>query len=305
MSTTQQAQSATRPGAFDRLFALVIDFIIVVVPVALVAELLFDQLASLGEYGPIVGASVVALYFGYFDSRLGGGRSPGKRCLGLMVVNTHGALISPAPAAARALVLELCLSATAVAPTTIPSTLTAGLMIAFYYLAIFNRPSGRSIHDLATGTMVVFRCDPIATPLPVWKFHWAILAVLLIAILADPMWFLRASDASKDEIEMNTIRLHVATLPELRSVRIRLQEPTQSKKKDKRVIIAARLRHDAMNKKEIADAIASSIYRGSENLLADTLVTVELVWGYDLGIASRSTGTKNAAERSAHPQELR
>src|SRR4051812_16152381 len=59
----------------------------------------------MGMAAHLLGFAIVALYFGAFDSRLGGGRSPGKRLLGVVVVDRTGALLTPLRALLRGAVL--------------------------------------------------------------------------------------------------------------------------------------------------------------------------------------------------------
>src|SRR5262249_27614110 len=102
----EQMPPAAQPAPLiRRFFAFWIDLVIIGAPATPVGALLFDPLSDLGDYGRLIGAAVIALYFGYFDSGLGGGRSPGKRWLGLEVVGSTGGLLSPARAAARALIV--------------------------------------------------------------------------------------------------------------------------------------------------------------------------------------------------------
>ena len=102
MSTTQQVLVAAQPAPLHRrFFAYLIGLTIIGAPANAAGSLMLSQLSDLGESGRLIGAVLVALYFGYFDSRLGGGRSLGKRLLGLQVVMLTGGLMSPMSAAAR------------------------------------------------------------------------------------------------------------------------------------------------------------------------------------------------------------
>ena len=47
------------------------------------------------------------------------------------------------------------------------------------YLAIFNRPSHRSLHDLATATMVVRLAAELPTARPMRRFRWGAVAIFL------------------------------------------------------------------------------------------------------------------------------
>ncbi len=295
MSTTEQMLPAVQPAPlFRRFFAFGIDLIIVGLPATVVGMLLFDLLSDLGEYGRLIGVALVALYFGYFDSWPGGGRSPGKRWLGLEVVSLTGGPISPARAVVRALIVTtpillngITLSDNVVL-STIASLLIFGLGLSLLYLAIFNRPSRRSLHDLATAAVVVRRGAQLPAALAVWRFHWGIVAALVLLALAAPALLFRAAGTWVDLDEMQSIRQRVEMLAEVRSAGVSLQWHGQTTQagwvESKRVVVVADLRHRPTDKTETARAVAAAIYRGSEKVIADTPVTVVLSRGFRLGI---------------------
>jgi uncharacterized RDD family membrane protein YckC len=195
MSTTEQALAARPAPLHRRALAFLIDLTIIGAPAGAVGRLMFDPLSDLGEYGRLIGAVLVALYFGYFDSRLGGGRSPGKRWLGLQVVSLTSGLLPPARAAARALIVTTptLLNGVTVDAMLAPMAelLIIGLGLSLTYLAIFNRPSHRSLHDLATAALVVRLTAELPTALPMHRFRWAVLLALLAmaapVVLAAPI----------------------------------------------------------------------------------------------------------------------
>jgi len=67
----EQVLCAAQPAPLiRRFFAFCVDLIIIGAPATAVGALLFDPLSDLGDYGRLIGAAVIVLYFGYFDSRL-------------------------------------------------------------------------------------------------------------------------------------------------------------------------------------------------------------------------------------------
>jgi uncharacterized RDD family membrane protein YckC len=184
MSTTQQVLIAAQPAPLHRrFFAYLIDLTIIGAPAGAAGSLMFGPLSDLGESGRLIGAVLVALYFCYFDSRLGGGRSLGKQLLGLQVVMLTGGLMSPMSAAARALIVATptLLNGISVGDDLAPiaGVLIVGLGLSLGYLAIFNRPSHRSLHDLATATMVVRLTAELPTARPMRRFRWGAVAIFL------------------------------------------------------------------------------------------------------------------------------
>jgi uncharacterized RDD family membrane protein YckC len=312
MSTSEPALPATQPVALRRLFAFAADLFIIALPATVVGMLLLDPLGDLGQYGRLIGAVLLALYFGYFDSRLGRGRSPGKRWLGLEVVSPAGAWISPARAAARALIATTPFLlpgdlGRGIVPSAIVRLLIDGLALALAYMAICNRPSRRSLHDLATGAMVICRGARLPTARPVWRWHWGVVATIAVVALVAPALPFLADDPSDDpdDIEMQSIGQRVESLAEVRSAKAKVNEPEQTSKagRDKQVVVVADLRHGLADQPATANAVASAIYRGSEKLIAGrpagaswAPVTVVLVRSFTLGITSGGLSEKFRCE---------
>ena len=216
----QQRGAAT---LLRRLFAFLLDMIILGVPAMGVGVLFFDAAADLGEWGRLVGLAVAALYFGFFDSGLGRGQSPGKRALHVKVVREDGTPLSPELAALRALILStpFYLNGISFAAEPSPAVLALltflifGLSLSIIYLFIFNR-SRRSLHDLVTRAVVVdTRAAELPFPRPVWRGHWIVVGVICAATLGLPLIAGTASDPAM--AEFRAIRDTVAAHPAVRT----------------------------------------------------------------------------------------
>jgi len=302
MSTTEQVLPAEQPSALRRFLAFVTDLVIIGVPAGAVGALLFDPLSDLGDYGRLIGAVLIALYFGYFDSRLGGGTSPGKGAVGLEVVGTTGASISPARAAARALIVSTPILVPSPVGDNVVLQAIAGLLIyalglSLAYLAILNRPSRRSVHDLATASMVVCRGARLAPLLPMRRVHWAIVAILAVWAVADPVLSFEADDPSDGVDETASVRRRVESLPEARSAKV-----TQDGR-SKEVVAAVRFRHRLTDKTAAANAVAAAIYRGPKKPIAGAPVTVVLVRGFKLGVANIEVREKCRVAFAGHQSD--
>jgi uncharacterized RDD family membrane protein YckC len=307
MSTTEDVQ---RAPLISRWLAYWIDLGIIAAPVSLLGRLLFEPLSDLADYGRLIGALLVVLYFGYFDSRLGGGRSPGKRLLGLAVVSPTGGLLSPAWAAVRALIATTPVLLGGVSVDGIMSPiadlLTIGLGLSLAYLAIFNLPSRRSLHDLATGAVVVRHGAASAMALPMRRFHWGVVAALAFLALAAPALLLQTVVSSADLAEAQTIGRRVEALPEVKSADASVKWSWKSglTKWDKELVVVAELRHWPADSTATVNAVAKAIYHGSEKLIADAPVTVRISRGFTLGITDRTRSEKfplDAAQWRAQP----
>ena len=118
------------------------------------------------------GYALVALYYTILHSSRGGGKTLGKRLTGIAVRDLSGNKLSAQRSFIRFVVFFLPLYAmfpelpwrmqqTNTGRTVEVLALIPGLIV--FLLAIINRPSGRTLHDYAAGTVVVRRFSPGGT----------------------------------------------------------------------------------------------------------------------------------------------
>jgi uncharacterized RDD family membrane protein YckC len=284
-----------RPGPLLwRFIAFDIDYVVISLIVQLVGVPLFERLSDLGDYGRLIGAALVALYFGFFDSEFGGGRSPGKWLVGLKVVSTSSGPVTPLRAAARALIATAPILIDGVpvagqAETALVDLLTIGLEASLIYLAMFNRPSRRTLHDLLTATAVTAADASPPAPLPLRQLHQAIVAGLAILAVAGPPVAERAFVPALGAYDTDAIAERVAAAPEVASVEVNVAQHWTSADPRWRpeVEVVAELRHWPDDRTAIAKAALAAISSGDEKLLTEAPVSLELWRGYTLGITER------------------
>lgn len=175
-------------GFWQRLIAFVIDVLIVSVPCFALAEVFHDFFLASPALAKIVGFIVTVLYFAVFGSRVVDGQTLGMMALRLKLVSRDGLPLSISRSLARYSTLFIPFLLTNILPLHTPGVIansyetlmdTAGLVV--LYLAIFNRKTGQSLHDLVTDTFVVD--SPGAGPVRVekfWKPHWAYICGLVV-----------------------------------------------------------------------------------------------------------------------------
>lgn len=278
---------------FRRVVAFWIDFLILSVPAGIVGNALFEPISHIGHYGRIAGALLVILYFGYFDSALGGGRSPGKRLLGVKVSSVVGGMLSPARAALRALIATspillngITIGTSNIVADAISNLVIYGLALALPYLLIFNTPSRQSLHDIATNAMVVRAESSFAAAMPVQPFHWGALALLAGIATFGPMYLYAKVQKWTDQNEVSAIVRRVEALPDIHSADINRQWTKKGIDViwHEKVEIVADLWHWPKDSTALANEIARAIYNGNEKLIAGTPVIVRLRQSYTLGI---------------------
>lgn len=94
-------------GFWRRIFAFVIDCLLLGVVGWMLGAIFFDVLARMGSYARLIGFAIALAYFGIGNSRLGSGQTLGKRLLGLRVVDGHHAILSLPRSLARYVVLGI------------------------------------------------------------------------------------------------------------------------------------------------------------------------------------------------------
>lgn len=315
--TTVQTQLQPFAGFWRRLAAFVIDALLLGCAGMLLGWLAFDTLAALGGWGRLVGFALALPYLGLMNSRVAGGRTLGKRLLGLRTVGLDGVLLSPTRGLFRAAVLALpwFLNGAVVAPDLLQvmplamllSLLVFGLGLGTVYLLVFNRPSRRSLHDLAAGSVVVREPLPAGGTLGgrLWQGHLAATGVLALLALALPV-AMQTLMGDKDAIAMMAMRSTVLELQGVRQAGITKGwasvRSTQGSSTTTYLAVQAFTGPAELESEALCNRIAAALLERhpSEAEPVDRLVVITM-YGYDLGIAS----ARRSRQVSLSPQEWR
>ena len=183
-----KAAQAPLAATWRRWLAFLIDWIILSLGGYLVGAVLFDTLARLGPWSRVIGLIVAVTYFGIADSGWGGASSPGKKVLGIRVVDEAGRVIGMGRSFLRASIIcaPLILNQFFIAQQgewghLAVNGLLGGWMLASFYVLAFNQATKQGLHDLATHTYVI-RGRATRQSLAgymLWRPHMVIAAVLL------------------------------------------------------------------------------------------------------------------------------
>lgn len=176
-------------GFWQRLFAFLIDGIVVSIPSFALAEVFRDFLLGSPLVGKLLGFAITITYFAIFGSEIVDGQTLGMMALHLKVVHKDGSIPSLRLSFLRYSILFIpFLLSSGFLSDGIPALLASTYEtimeitgIAIVYLAIFNRRTGQSLHDLATNTFVVD--SPGAGTVhfgEFWRPHLAIITGILI-----------------------------------------------------------------------------------------------------------------------------
>lgn len=294
---SQVAASVRRPigGLGRRIIAFILDAIVVGVAASLIALPLFSTFARLGPWGHLVGFCIALPYFAILESRIGGGRTLGKRLLRLQVVDAGGSAISFPKAVLRYTIfaipyfmngLALPSTRTSWTASTLINIAIFGLGGATFYLVCFNRRTRQGVHDLAAGAYVAEAEKTGAMhPQPIWRMNWVILGSALV-VLFSVAGILENKAMTWGPFPQ--MLQDVSVIEGMSGVQqAGVQELTSWTGDTKRKIYVVNIRWSGKSADEesTADTVASLILRNDRNVQRYDLLRVVMIRGYDLGIA--------------------
>ncbi|MBB4770773.1 RDD family protein [Xanthomonas sp. LMG 8993] len=303
----------TAPGAagfWRRSAAFLVDCLVLGVAGALAGWALLDVFVRMGGYGRLFGFFVALTYFGVMNSVLCKGQTLGKRLLGVRVASRDDALLALPQSLLRYSVLGVPFFLNGaqfdrdvlLSPLQYVLTLLIfGGTLSILYLYLFNRRGRRSLHDLAVGSSVVTAQTPLAAvrPMPVWRVHLVVVAVLMIAAAAVPAFTgqLAQSDYFKDLLAAHEA---VSAEPGVQSARI-VHNTVFGTPNVESVVVQVNLSERRIDDKALAEHLARVVLANDKKAATMSAIHVTLVYGYDLGIASswRSMGYQFAPKALA------
>ena len=180
-------------GRITRALALIVDALVGAALGYPVGFWIGETLFQVGGQGRLIGLVVAVLYFGLCESRIGGGRSIGKRLLGIRVVGADGHPLPVGRAFVRAslFLLPIFLKGIGFSRLT-PLATTAlavigiagfGLGVAVPVTLVFHRRTKQGIHDLVAGAYVVGgRAAGSAISLRAARWPWVFSAVWMAGV---------------------------------------------------------------------------------------------------------------------------
>jgi tetratricopeptide (TPR) repeat protein/uncharacterized RDD family membrane protein YckC len=293
-------------GFWRRLAAFGIDCLLLFLVAFIPAKVIFQFWGYLGIWERLLGFSLALLYFGWWNSSLGGGQTPGKGIMKIEVVDQAGTHIPPGRSFLRFAILGTpWFLNKAPIPFSMMMTplgyvigfLLSGLGGAIVYLYIFNRRTRQSVHDLVAGTFVVKTRPKGPVPaISIWKPHLAVVGVFSLAILGAqlflPHFFPEGTFPGMvkiaQEIESSG-KVRVLSIMDMHTRKI----TGKSKTKRTWVRVAVILKEKPVSWKALAattGAIVTPVMHNYPGIMTRDLLAIKMAYGYDYGIAwSRQT----------------
>lgn len=311
MDSDVQARDDVAPSKYWRRFlAFLIDWFLLFAPFSLIGWVFSDRVVSLGSYGRVIGWVVAFVYFLTQDSSLAGGQTIGKRLLRLKVIGANGRVPGIGRAAVRTLVLTApiflngFIIPSSSAGQSWQDTIFGGFVFlvvfggsaAFVYLWLFNRKTKQLLHDLTTGTFVVFSSTTSSPATPTAFVH-KILAGALCALGAVlPLILLNQIQQSVNPdllSSMTTAQQAIQSLPEVMQSSIIEQHTVTTssqagKHKSSVMVIVVTLNQKNDDLKRESARVASLAIKHL-NLKGDMPLMITVRYGYDFGVVSSFT----------------
>lgn len=281
-----------------RIVAGAIDFIFLGMIGHVVAWPFFNTLVGLGPAAKLVGFFIGILYLAVPESSIGQGASIGKRLLLLQVVHADGSPLTIEESLIRYCVFEapLLLTGLALPLPRFPMPLyflLAALICSIgaltQYLILFNRNTRQGLHDLAVSCFVA-EADvggPV-TVKPIWKPHWRIAAALLAALnIGGGVFYFALMSWPAYRQLLEDARL-IEQVQGVQSVSVnkiwQVNAGTSAGTNGLGVVIRATCPEDG--EEALADEAARALIEGDGGFKDYERVTISVVRGYDIGIAS-------------------
>ncbi len=281
-----------------RCFAYLVDRVFLGLVGAGIGKMFYDRLLHLGTWGVLVGFFISSLYFALLDCSIGNGQTLGKRWLKVRLVDVNGKPISFEKALARYAIFAAPILAYGLKlpETRTPWVVTAIVFVVVYwiggstfYLIVFERQNRQGLHDLASGSYVVYADhEGLVEFKPVVQLHWLILGSLLVVLTVCAAIFNDWSEKQPTMLEFH----RDARLPESMDgvqrayLRDRLRHGLSGDAK-KVVYVDVVRKTKPVSEEAFAHDLATSLLNADRNLQNYDLVNVRLFYGYDIGIASR------------------
>lgn len=288
-------------GFWRRFAAFLIDSIILGIVGLLPGMFAFDFLAGLGGWGRLVGFTIGILYFGILNSSIGQGQTLGKRLVKVRVVDTAGKTIGIGQSLLRYTALSTAFFLNGVMMPADYQTgwwmflfalLVFGLGSSVVYLAIFNRRTRQSVHDLVTGTYVIHVPGQPTPVNSIWRGHFVVLGVLGLMLTVLMVLMPKLSQLGPIPRLLEAQKAIQATgIAHTSSVVIgKHWEFTAGKQDDFSYLQAyVVLRKRPRDFDVVAKKIGKVMLQNYPEVNDRDVIIVNLVYGYDIGIATAWT----------------
>jgi uncharacterized RDD family membrane protein YckC len=282
-------------GFWRRLFAFLIDGFIIAIPGWIIGWVYYDQLVRIGQTGRLIGFAIALGYFAVLNSSIGNGQTLGKRLLKIRVVDLQGGTIPLHRSALRYLLFwlpffcnKLNVDSGNMWLASLLTLIIFGLGGGIIYLFLSNRKNRRTVHDFAAGTVVV-RAEPHAVPefSPVWRGHYYILTITMVGRGVTGAIFIPSLRQNAPFAEMLMVQQTLQHQADIHAVGVQDGVTKGSGQTTHWFAVNVIVSDPYVDFDETADRFATLVLTQQSLVDERDLLVVNVICGYDIGIASR------------------
>lgn len=194
---------------FPRIFAFIIDCIVLGVTGMVVGKSLYPYLENSPFIFQCIGTLICLFYFAALNSSIGQGKTIGKMICRIRVSDLTDKSIQPLHSLFRSsiVIIPLCFigylqqKSSNQLSLTLLVALFQSIVFACFYLAIFNRSTQQSFHDLISKTQILRNSQSNIPYHFVWKAHFYIISILTVIIFAMNIWAYQQSAPLSNDVK--------------------------------------------------------------------------------------------------------
>ena len=289
---------------WTRVWALLIDSLILGVIGYLLGLTVQDFLVSIGNYGLLFGLVITVVYQTICNSKIGNGQTLGKRAMDLQVVDINGNTIDIRKSFLRALILCFpYFTANLTIPglsdiaivSVIKTILLSSVVIGVVVIYIFNKQTRQSLHDLLVGTYVATTDRneepailPTMTKTPFYVFGGLVTLLIGVAIFT----------ATWKAPELKNVLSIYSKVADIDGVlKASVVENTKYSNGSKTLSYEAKLwvqnlPNDKLENDKVVREVAQTILDNATNIDSFDVIAISMTREFNIGIASqKSTST--------------
>jgi uncharacterized RDD family membrane protein YckC len=280
-----------------RLAAFAIDSILVGIAAQIIGWMLFTPLSRMGLWARLFGFCIALPYYAILNSRAGGGQTLGKRFLSIEVVDSTGKNISPERSFWRycIFIFPIMLNGVYVQGWTRAFTMAVSefasiIVLASFFLLMFNSATKQVLHDFVAATYVVeagTRHVGVLTK-PLKRSSLALaggsVAMIFLAEVVLVMW---VSSMSALRPLLNAAQI-VGDMPHVRGANVSVKTRTSSSGESNiHAYVTVISDNSVGNEAEFANDIGADLVEKAPSIQnLGPGMTITITHGYNMGIAS-------------------
>ncbi len=295
INETTKENNITFAGFWIRIFALIIDVLVLGIFGIIIGGIFQEWLIKAGAWGKLIGFTITTIYFSILNSNIGKGQTLGKMLLKLKITDYNGNLISFPKSLLRSVIITIPWFLNgALLPNSLLQS-PAGYLInlvlfgtgsTIIYLYIFNRKTRQSLHDLLAKTLVVKEKNNFSNIVPaLWRVHKIMIIFLFTATLLAN--YITKNISTQNETISNLMEIQNQLIENEKNPFIYVMKGFSQNFNNRTDYIQVKIiqNNQTIDNEELAIRSASVVMEKYTNINDINSIVIVLMSGYDIGIA--------------------